>query len=80
MYTNGSNSAIPLRVTGNYLAHRRLSKRQRAIIAASAMDGRTEFVEMTQTQIARHCGVSLAYARLLRRANSVPPVVQLAAE
>jgi hypothetical protein len=77
-YPTRRDGAIPSKTTGNYLAHRHLSKRQRAMIAAAAMDGRTEFVEFTQTQIARHCGVSVAYARKMRQPQGVLQLVDAA--
>jgi hypothetical protein len=78
MYRNSRDGAIPSKITGNYLAHRHLSKGQRAVVAAAGMDRRTEFVELTQTQIARLCGVSVSYARKMRQPQGVLQLVEAA--
>jgi hypothetical protein len=69
-YTQRWNDATP-RVTGNDLARRRLSKAQRARIAAGIMDGVVKLEALNQGQISAVCKVSLAYARRMRRPQSV---------
>jgi hypothetical protein len=72
-YPRHCNGATPPSViTGNQLARRHLTKRERAEIAAAVMDDITKFEKLNQRQIADVCQVSLAYARLMRRPRSVP--------
>jgi hypothetical protein len=71
-YTQRWTGATPPRVTGNDLARRHLTKRQRARIAASVMDGATQIEALNQGQIATLCKISLAYARRMRRPQSAP--------
>jgi hypothetical protein len=68
-YTNGNGAAIPSitkTITGASLAHRRLDKRQRAILAADVFDGLVRFTP-TQAQLAQAFGVSVPYIELARR-------------
>jgi hypothetical protein len=65
------NGAIPHKISGKQIAQARLSKRERAVIAGSAMDGTTQFVGFSQRQVADICQVSLAYARRMRRPQNV---------
>jgi hypothetical protein len=49
-------------IDGRSLAHRQLSKRQRACVAANIFDGWLR-LNPTQRQVADMCGVSLSYVR-----------------
>jgi hypothetical protein len=60
-------------ITGNQIARWRLTKSEGAEMAGAAMDGITNIEKLNQRQIASLFGVSVAYARLRRRRNSVPP-------
>jgi hypothetical protein len=59
-------------ITGDQIARWRLTKRERAEMAGAAMDGITRPEKPNQRQIADLFKVSLAYARLMRRPQSVP--------
>jgi hypothetical protein len=59
-------------ITGSQIAHKRFTKRERAKIAASIMDGTTQLEALNQTQIAAVCKVSVTYALRMRRPQSVP--------
>jgi hypothetical protein len=66
--TNGNGGAVilpptPKVLTGRSLAHRRLDKRQRAILAANVLDKLTVF-DPSQKQIAEMFGVSVVYVQL----------------
>jgi hypothetical protein len=69
---NGNGGAVvilpptPKVITGASLAQRQLSKRQRAVMAADAIDGVTSLTP-TQAQIALICGVSLTYVLAARK-------------
>jgi hypothetical protein len=71
-YTTRLNGATPPRITGDQIARKRLTKRERAKIAAGLMDGTTRVEKLNQRQIANLCQVSLAYARRMRRPQSMP--------
>jgi hypothetical protein len=66
---NGNGKAVTILppttkvLDGRSLAHRHLTKRQRACLAANICDGLTRIVP-TQRQVADMCGVSLSYVRL----------------
>jgi hypothetical protein len=60
----------PAKISGNALARKHLSKRERAQIAAAIMDGTTQVEALNQGQIARLCQVSVGYARLMRHPRS----------
>jgi hypothetical protein len=77
-YTRRWNGATPPRITGNQIALKRFTKRERARIAAAIMDGRTQLEALNQGQIASLCKVSLAYARLMRRPQGVAHQLQAA--
>jgi hypothetical protein len=66
--TNGSNSATAARrvVSGKSLAHRKLDKRQLAILAADLVDG-VMTIQLTMRQVARLLGVSENYIRIAQR-------------
>jgi hypothetical protein len=62
--TNGNGSAIARRViSGRGLAHRRLDKRQRAVLAADVVDG-VVTVQLTARQVAQLLGVNVSYIAL----------------
>jgi hypothetical protein len=67
-----SDATPPLTVTGNQLARRRLSKSQRARIAARLMNGTLQLGTLTQGQYAALCKVSTTYALKMRRPQSAP--------
>jgi hypothetical protein len=71
-YTQRWNGATPPAVTGNEIARRHYTKRQRAKIAAAIMDGTTQLGALNQGQIANLCKISIAYARRMRRPQSAP--------
>src|SRR5262245_45873341 len=63
---NGVGIASPIKViTGQSLVHRKLTKQQRAVLAASVIDGLARF-EPTVKQVAENFGVSLAYINVAR--------------
>jgi hypothetical protein len=62
-------------VSGHSLAHRHLTKRERAILAANLFDGLVRLTP-TQRQVADLCGVSLTYVRY---ALALPPDVRVPA-
>jgi hypothetical protein len=62
-------------VSGYSLAHRHLTKRERAILAANLFDGQVRLTP-TQRQVADMCGVSLTYVRY---ALALPPDVRVPA-
>ena len=49
-----------------------LTKSENARLAAAIMDSTTQLAALNQGQVASVCKVSLAYARLMRRPQSVP--------
>jgi len=53
----------PKVIDGRALAHRDLTKRQRAVLAANIYDGWAR-INPTQRQVADMCGVSLSYVRI----------------
>jgi hypothetical protein len=57
----------PPRVTGQFLARCRLSKWQRARLAAHIIDGKLVVTDLTDKQIAALCGVSVTYAYAVNR-------------
>jgi hypothetical protein len=68
---NGNGGAVflpptPQVLTGQSLVHRRLDKRQRAVLAADVSDGLVRFVP-SQKQLADILGVSIPYIELARR-------------
>jgi hypothetical protein len=69
-YTNGSGAAIPAipkqTITGRSLVHRRLSKVQRAVLAADVIDGLAQYVQ-TDQQVAAAFGVSGTYVLAARK-------------
>ena len=67
IYTRRQSGATPLPISGNYIAHKRLTKRQRAEGCAAMMDGRAVPKDLNQRQLADLWKVSLAYARRMRR-------------
>jgi hypothetical protein len=71
-YTQRWNGATPPLVTGNQIARRHLTKRELARIAGAILDGSTKIEKLNQRQVANLCGVSVAYARRMRRPQSVP--------
>jgi hypothetical protein len=77
-YTQRWNGATPPVVTGNQVARRHLTKRERAQIAGAIMDGSTRIEKLNQRQAAALCGVSVAYARRMRRPQSDVPQLQAA--
>jgi hypothetical protein len=64
-YTNGSGSATRV-ITGVSLAHRSLTKEQRAVIAAEVLDGNLSFAP-TQAQMAGSAGVCVGYVARARK-------------
>ena len=66
--TNGNGSAIAARqvLSGRGLAHRRLNKRQRAVLAADVVDGLVT-VQLTAKQVAQLLGVSAPYIALAQQ-------------
>jgi hypothetical protein len=77
---NGNGGAVilpptPRAIDGRSLAHRQLSKRQRACLAANIYDGQTR-LNLTQRQAADLLGVSLSYVRF---ALALPPDVRVPA-
>jgi len=71
---NGNGGAVilpptPKVIRGRSLAHKQLDKRQRACIAADAIEGLTT-VDPTKAQVAAMLGVSLAYVAVARK---LPP-------
>jgi hypothetical protein len=61
-YNGNSNSAIPFRrVTGQYLAKNRCSKRARAQLAADILAGKVMVSGLTIKQLAALCRVSVPY-------------------
>jgi hypothetical protein len=89
-YRNQSGgSIVPAEITGLELALQRRSKKERAQLAVAIEAGRTRLVGLTDTQLARVCGVSAQYihqmrlaliAARARRSQHAHNVVQLAAE
>jgi hypothetical protein len=71
-YRNGHGNSIPSVITGNFIAHKRLTKLQRAEIAGALMDDWSRLGRLNQRQLADLLGVSLAYARKKRRPQSAP--------
>jgi hypothetical protein len=82
IYTLRRTGAIPPTIQGDEIARKRLSKAERARIAAAMMDRTTKPENLNQRQIATLCGVSIGYAIKQRRKDSsaAPVIVQLAAE
>jgi hypothetical protein len=78
IYTLRRSGAIPPTITGDQIARKRLTKRERAEIAGAAMDGRTQLTALNQRQIAAICGISLPYARLKMRRPQSAPALQAA--
>jgi hypothetical protein len=72
IYSWRLSGATPPRITGSQIAHKRFTKRERARIAASIMDGTTQLGKLNQRQVADLCKISLAYARKMRRPQSAP--------
>jgi hypothetical protein len=66
-YTSAREGAIPPRVTGSQLAHKHLSKLERARIAGSILDGTTQLVGLTKTQVCSVCQVSRRYVSQTRQ-------------
>jgi hypothetical protein len=60
---NGSATAARRVLSGRGLAHRRLSKRQRAVLGADVVDG-VVTIQPTIKQVAQLLGVSVAYIAL----------------
>ena len=71
IYMLRRTGAIPTKISGKQIAQARLTKAERARIAGAAMDGETKLVGFSQRQVADICGVSLAYARRMRRPQNV---------
>jgi hypothetical protein len=70
-YSNGHGTVSILPpttkvITGASLVHRRLSKTQRAVIAADIIDGSVTFIP-TKQQVATACGVSQPYVDAARK-------------
>jgi hypothetical protein len=68
---NGNGGAVilpptPKVITGQSLVHRRLDKRQRAVLAADVSDGLVRFAP-SQKQLADIFGVSIPYIELARK-------------
>jgi len=59
-------------VTGQYLAKNRLSKRDRAELAARIISGAVEIENLTYTQVAALCNVSVASIALVRNGGRKP--------
>jgi hypothetical protein len=78
IYMLRRTGAIPQKISGKQIAQARLTKAERARIAGAAMDGETKLVGFSQRQVADICGVSLAYARRMRRPQSAPQLQQAA--
>jgi len=75
-YTQRRNGATLQEVTGNQIRRWRLTKRQRARLAASILDGRTQLTKLNEGQVATLLKISVSYARKMRSA----PQLQQAAE
>jgi hypothetical protein len=87
--TKLGGSTAPAQITGLELALQRRSKKELAELAVEIEAGRTRLVRLTDTQLARVCGVSAQYihqvrlaliAARARRSQHGHNVVQLAAE
>jgi hypothetical protein len=64
------------RITGQYLAKCRLSKRDRALLAARIISGAVEIDQLTTKQIAALCGVSVTSVALVRNGSRKPDRAQ----
>jgi hypothetical protein len=82
-------STAPAEITGLQVALQQRSKKERAELAVAIEAGRTQLVALTDTQLARICGVSAQYVHQVRLARIAARVrrlrladtpVQLAAE
>ena len=71
-YTQRRNGATLQEVTGNQIGRWRLSKYQRARLAASILDGRTQLTKLNEGQVATLLKISVSYARKMRRPQSAP--------
>jgi hypothetical protein len=71
-YTQRRNGATPQEVTGNQVGRWRLTKCQRARLAASILDGRTQLTKLNEGQVATLLKISVSYARKMRRPQSAP--------
>jgi hypothetical protein len=77
-YTWRRSGATPAVITGNQVARRHLTKCERARLAGAIMDGTTRVEKLNQRQAATLCGISIAYARRMRRPQSDVPQLQAA--
>src|SRR5262245_24792982 len=64
-HRNGVATAAPRVVSGRGITHRRLDKRQRAVLAADIFDG-LAVLQPSARQLARQLGVNEGYVRLAR--------------
>ena len=71
-YTGRLSGATLQEVTGNQIGRWRLSKYQRAKLAASILDGRTQLTKLNEGQVATLLKISVSYARKMRRPQSAP--------
>jgi hypothetical protein len=71
-YTRRQNGATLQEVTGNQIGRWHLTKFQRARLAASILDGRTQLTKLNEGQVATLLKVSVSYARKMRRPQSAP--------
>jgi hypothetical protein len=77
-YTQRRNGATLQEVTGNEIGRWRLTKRQRARLAASILDGRTQLTKLNEGQVATLLKVSVSYTRKMRRPQSALQLQQAA--
>ena len=64
--TSTQNTSHP-QVTGMFIAHGRLTTAERAQLGADILDGHTRLGALTESQIARLVGVSIASVRKARQ-------------